>query len=172
MVEVPRGRGPLQEITWTGEKTGKGEQSLVVRELLQTQLFRLFEKEDVAQRKGLKGETQVAPNYPLVGSDAFRTGTGVHAAAIIKAQAKGHHWLADRIYSGVPAGMFGCEQDIEIGHQSGESNVIYWLKKRHIDPEPELVSRILKAAKTTNRLLAEEEILMLAKTQNDDRGVS
>jgi 2-isopropylmalate synthase len=42
--------------------------------------------------------------YPLAGGDAFRTATGVHAAAIIKAEKKGHGWLADRIYSGVPAG--------------------------------------------------------------------
>ena len=62
-------------------------------------------------------------NYPLVGRDAFRTATGVHAAAIIKAEKKGDAWLADRIYSGVPAGEFGREQEIEIGHMSGESNV-------------------------------------------------
>src|SRR5204862_8186458 len=81
-------------------------------------------------------------NYPLVGSDAFRTATGVHAAAIVKAEAKGHAFLADRIYSGVPAGLFGREQEIEIGHMSGESNVIYWLRKRHIDPHADLVKRI------------------------------
>ena len=67
-------------------------------------------------------------NYPAFGEDAFRTGTGVHAAAIIKAQAKGDHWLADRIYSGVPASLFGREQLITIGPMSGLSNVHYWLK--------------------------------------------
>ena len=40
----------------------------------------------------------------MVGSDAFETGTGVHAAAVIKAFRKGDAWLADRVYSGVPAG--------------------------------------------------------------------
>ena len=72
----------------------------------------------------------IHPQNPLAGGDAFRTATGVHAAAIIKAEKKGHSWLADRIYSGVPAGMFGKEQEIEIGHYSGESNVVYWLRKR------------------------------------------
>ena len=97
-------------------------------------------------------------NYPLVGSDAFRTATGVHAAAIIKAEKKGHAFLADRIYSGVPAGLFGREQEIEIGHMSGESNVIYWLQKRHIEPEPQLVQSIFAAAKATDHILSEAEI--------------
>src|SRR6185369_5276409 len=69
-------------------------------------------------------------NYPVFGQDAFRTATGVHAAAIIKAEKRGHAFLADRIYSGVPAAQFGREQEIEIGFMSGESNVVYWLQKR------------------------------------------
>jgi 2-isopropylmalate synthase len=97
-------------------------------------------------------------NYPLVGSDAFRTATGVHAAAIIKAEKKGHAFLADRIYSGVPAGLFGREQEIEIGHMSGESNVIYWLQKRGISPRPDLVQAIFAAAKATDHILSEAEI--------------
>lgn len=107
----------------------------------------------------------IHPQYPLAGSDAFRTATGVHAAAIIKAERKGDEWLADRIYSGVPAGMFGRSQEIEIGHYSGESNVIYWLGKRGIDPTPELVSAVLLAAKRGNRVLAEEEVRQLVHDQ-------
>ncbi len=101
----------------------------------------------------------IHPQYPLAGSDAFRTATGVHAAAIIKAEKKGDAWLADRIYSGVPAGMFGKEQEIEIGHYSGESNVIYWLKKRGYEPKPELVAAVLGAAKRGNRTLTDDEIV-------------
>jgi 2-isopropylmalate synthase len=97
--------------------------------------------------------------YPLAGSDAFRTATGVHAAAIIKAEKKGDAWLADRIYSGVPAGMFGKEQAIEIGHYSGESNVIYWLKKRGYEPTRERVAAVLGAAKAGNRVLGDDEIV-------------
>ena len=83
----------------------------------------------------------------------------MHAAAIIKAEKKGDAWLADRIYSGVPAGMFGKEQAIEVGHYSGESNVIYWLRKRGIEPTPEVVARVLATAKAGNRVLADDEIL-------------
>ena len=105
----------------------------------------------------------IPANYPLVGSDAFRTATGVHAAAIIKAEKKGHTWLADRIYSGVPAGLFGKEQEIEIGHYSGESNVTYWLRKRGIEPEAGLVARIFAVAKSGDHLLTEEEIRQIIK---------
>jgi 2-isopropylmalate synthase len=97
-------------------------------------------------------------NYPLAGKDAFRTATGVHAAAIIKAQKKGDTYLADRVYSGVPAGDFGREQEIEIGHMSGLSNVIYWLERRRLDPDPELAKYILQRAKQSNRVLTEDEV--------------
>jgi 2-isopropylmalate synthase len=70
----------------------------------------------------------IPDSYPVLGRDAFRTGTGVHAAAIIKARRRGDNWLADRVYSGVPAGEFDKEQVIEIGHMSGMSNVRYWLE--------------------------------------------
>jgi len=105
----------------------------------------------------------IPPSYPLAGEDAFRTATGVHAAAIIKAERKGDAWLADRIYSGVPAGMFGREQKIEIGHYSGESNVIYWLRKRGIEPTEDLVNSVFAAAKRGNRLLTDEEVLQIIK---------
>src|SRR5689334_19494476 len=106
----------------------------------------------------------IHPQYPLAGNDAFRTATGVHAAAIIKAEKKGHEWLADRIYSGVPAGMFGKEQEIEIGHYSGESNVMYWLKKRGYEPTKELVAAVLGAAKRGNRVLTDDEIVSVIKS--------
>jgi 2-isopropylmalate synthase len=57
--------------------------------------------------------------YPVVGRDAFRTGTGVHAAAIIKAEEKGDAWLADRIYSGIPASMVGRRQRSRSGRWPG-----------------------------------------------------
>ena len=103
----------------------------------------------------------IHPQYPLAGSDAFRTATGVHAAAIIKAEKKGDAWLADRIYSGVPAGTFGKEQEIEVGHYSGESNVIYWLKKRGFEPTKDLVAAIYNEAKRGNRVLSDDEIMAI-----------
>lgn len=97
-------------------------------------------------------------NYPVFGKDAFRTGTGVHAAAVIKAIKKGDAHLADLVYSGVPASWFGLEQDIVVGHMAGDSNIIYWLTSRGFEPTAELVGRIRQAAKSTNRLLEEDEI--------------
>lgn len=103
-------------------------------------------------------------NYPVLGEDAFRTATGVHAAAIIKAERKGDAFLADRIYSSVPAALFGRQQEIEIGPMSGESNVMYWLRKNGLPTEPALVKQIMGLAKSTNRLLGKAEILELART--------
>jgi 2-isopropylmalate synthase len=103
----------------------------------------------------------IAPNYMIVGRDAFRTGTGVHAAAIIKAEKKGHAWLADRVYSGVPASLVGREQVIEIGPMSGESNVIYWLTKRGIEPTHEVIEKIFRTAKQSHRVFSDEEVFEL-----------
>jgi 2-isopropylmalate synthase len=97
-------------------------------------------------------------NYPVAGADAFRTATGVHAAAIIKAQRKGDHWLADRIYSGVPAGEFGKQQEIEIGPMSGLSNVKHWLARHEIPADEPLAKAVLAKAKLSSRTLTESEV--------------
>jgi len=98
-------------------------------------------------------------NYPLSGADAFRTATGVHAAAIIKAKKRGNDWLADRVYSGVPAGQFGKQQQIEIGPMSGMSNVKYWLELRGMAGDEALCKEILQRAKSASWTLTDEEIL-------------
>jgi len=100
-------------------------------------------------------------NYPVFGKDAFRTATGVHAAAVIKSYRKGDKRLADIVYSGVPAGQFGLEQVIEIGPMSGKSNVIYWLERRGLEASEERVNRIFDRAKKSSAVLAEEEIMQL-----------
>lgn len=102
-------------------------------------------------------------NYPVFGRDAFRTGTGVHAAAIIKARKKGSEWLADRVYSGVPAGMFGLQQVIEVGPMCGISNVIYWLAAHGYPQDEPLAKEIFRLAKSTNRVLTDDEIHSAAK---------
>ena len=104
-------------------------------------------------------------NYPVVGRDAFRTGTGVHAAAIIKARARGEDWLADRVYSSVPASLIGRRQIIEVGPMSGESNVVYWLQERGIEAAPELVKEIFRKAKDSDCILADEEILAICQSR-------
>jgi len=100
--------------------------------------------------------------YPVVGEDAFRTGTGVHAAAVIKAMEKGDAWLADRVYSGVPAGEFGLCQRIEIGPMSGLSNVQFWLRSNGFAVNDEAVRAIFDKAKSSTRVLTDEEIRGLA----------
>ncbi|HEX8880822.1 MAG TPA: LeuA family protein [Candidatus Acidoferrum sp.] len=106
-------------------------------------------------------KTSIPPNYPVIGHDAFRTATGVHAAAIIKAMQKHDHRLADAVYSGVPAHLFGMEQVIEIGPMSGKSNVLYWLARHQIPADDALVSRILEAAKQSARVLTDAEVQAL-----------
>jgi len=113
----------------------------------------------VAEKTGVP----LPDNYPVMGRDAFRTGTGVHAAAIIKARTRGDDWLADRVYSSVPASLVGSHQVIEVGPMSGESNVIYWLKERGIEPAPELVREIFQRAKGAPKILEEEEILEICR---------
>ena len=105
--------------------------------------------------------------YPVFGRDAFRTGTGVHAAAIIKAKKKGSEWLADRVYSGVPAGMFGLEQIIEVGPMCGLSNVIYWLDAKGYPQDEGLAKEIFQLAKSTNRILTEDELHDAVKRANE-----
>jgi 2-isopropylmalate synthase len=113
--------------------------------------------EDVARAVGWS----VPPNYPLVGRDAFRTTTGVHAAAIVKALELGDAWLVDRVYSSVPAGTFGRSQEIGIGFMSGASNVNYWLRTRGIEPNDALVEAILGAAKARSRTMTEDEVMLV-----------
>ena len=105
-------------------------------------------------------DVEIPPNYPVVGHDAFLTGTGVHAAAVIKAINKGDEWLADRVYSGVPASDFGIAQTIGVGPMSGRSNVVYWLGQNgHPQPESALIDHVFQAAKGANRLLTDDELL-------------
>lgn len=100
----------------------------------------------------------IPSNHPVIGADAFRTGTGVHAAAVIKAGKKGDHWLADRIYSGVPASMVGRQQKIEVGPMSGASNVEHRLHALGIAAHPDRVEAVLAAAKKSDHVLDDEEI--------------
>lgn len=100
----------------------------------------------------------IPANYPVLGRDAFRTGTGVHAAAIVKALQQGDVALADAVYSGVPAALVGRRQEIEIGPVAGQSNIIYWLEMNGYNVNPERIERILALAKRSHRILTEVEI--------------
>jgi 2-isopropylmalate synthase len=148
-----------------GERTGNTEMDLLLVNLklsgrIDNDLSRLGEYCRVASSAvGIP----IPPNYPVFGKDAFETATGVHAAAVIKAFKKGDSWLANRVYSGVPADLFGLEQVIAVGPMSGRSNVTYFLEKRGVKATDEQVQRVLELAKKTPRLLTEEEILRAAR---------
>jgi len=149
-----------------GERVGNAQMELI---LLNLKLLGMLEDQDLThlveycETAARAVGWHIPINYPLVGQDAFRTATGVHAAAIIKAQTKGDAWLADRIYSGVPAGMFGRKQEIVIGYMSGASNVTYWLRSRNIEPSEALVKAILAKAKDSDHILTEEEVMAVVK---------
>ena len=100
----------------------------------------------------------IPANYPVIGKDAFRTATGVHAAAVIKAYRKNDQALVDAVYSGIPASMVGREQEIEVGPMSGKSNVVFWLEKRGLPVTEAAVDRIFSKAKASTAVLTEEEI--------------
>jgi len=102
----------------------------------------------------------IPPNYPVVGEDAFRTTTGVHAAAVIKAYKKKDVELANTVYSGVPSHIFGLQQIIDIGPMSGKSNVLFWLEHRGLPANEDVVERIYKCAKASDHTLSEEEIMV------------
>ena len=112
----------------------------------------------LAERVAELCDVEVPANYPVLGRDAFRTGTGVHAAAIVKALHRGDVELADAVYSGVPAALVGRRQEIEIGPMAGHSNVIYWLEMNGYDASTDRVERILHMAKGSSRILNEMEI--------------
>jgi 2-isopropylmalate synthase len=143
-----------------GERVGNAEMDLLIvnLHLLGTHTHDVSALREYCE---LAAETVGVPlpaNYPVIGSDAFRTGTGVHASAIIKAKAKGDTWLADRIYSSVPATMFGAHQVIEISPVSGMSNVKFWLEDHGYDANDDGLCQLLfDAAKRSDRVLEEEE---------------
>ncbi|MBB4636957.1 LeuA family protein [Longimicrobium terrae] len=148
-----------------GERCGNAEMDLLLVNLKllglhDWDLSRLNEYVELASEAC---RVDLAYNWPVFGPDAFRTGTGVHAAAIIKAEAKGDAWLADRIYSGVPAGWFGLSQVIEISPMSGISNVRHWLASHGYGADEGLCSHVFEAAKTGDHTFSNDEVHALCR---------
>lgn len=144
-----------------GERVGNTEMDLLIvnLRLLGMHAHDVHRLPDYCRLASEMCGLEIPHAYPVVGEDAFRTGTGVHAAAIIKAIRTGDTWLIDRVYSGVPASDFGLEQRIEVSPVSGLSNVRYWLEKHGHDPEDErLVGAVFELAKRSDHTLTEEEI--------------
>ena len=103
-------------------------------------------------------DVPIPPNYPVVGADAFRTATGVHAAAVLKAYRRKDRSLMDAVYAAVPGSLVGREQEIDIGPMSGRSNVVYWLEHRGLAVTDDTVARVLGIAKASDRTLTDDEI--------------
>ncbi|TVP75528.1 MAG: 2-isopropylmalate synthase [Gemmatimonadales bacterium] len=144
-----------------GERVGNVEMDLLLVNLCLLGLHDgdLGRLPDYCRRVSEATDTPIPPGYPVVGRDAFRTSTGVHAAAIMKAEEKGDAGLADAIYSGVPAARVGREQEIGIGPMSGLSNVRYWLRARGYDAGDEALCRkIFDHAKRSSHTLEDEEV--------------
>jgi len=147
-----------------GERCGNTEMDLL---LVNLKLFGVHDADltvlpEYCQLAAEACQVPLSHSYPIVGRDAFRTATGVHAAAIVKAEAKGDAWLADRIYSGVPASVVGRRQRIDIGPMSGMSNVRHWLRTHGYDADDDaLADRVFRAAKRTDHTLTPDEIGMV-----------
>jgi 2-isopropylmalate synthase len=146
-----------------GERVGNTPMELM---LVNLRLMGLIEQDlsllkEYCEKVAKATHTLIPQNYPVVGHDAFRTATGVHAAALIKAFRKNDLELANAVYSGVPAHLFGLEQRIEIGPMSGKSNVLFWLEKHSVPAEEATVTRIFEAAKQSPRVLSDAEVFAL-----------
>ncbi len=148
-----------------GERTGNAPMDLLlvnckIKGWIDNDLTRLpqyFEK--AAEMVGV----QVPRNYPVLGRDAFETGTGVHAAAVIKAFRKGDSELADLVYSGVPAHVVGLSQQIRIGPMSGKSNVVWVLEELGIEVTDERIDRVLATGKSSKQMLTDAEVRSAAQ---------
>jgi 2-isopropylmalate synthase len=144
-----------------GERVGNTpmDQVLVNLKLLGVIDHDLIKLKEYCETASRACHVTIPPGYPVFGSDAFRTATGVHAAAVIKAFKKGETELANTVYSGVPSHLFGLEQIIDIGPMSGKSNVVFWLEKRGIQATEDRINAIYNKAKQSDRLLTTEEVL-------------
>lgn len=146
-----------------GERVGNTPMELMLVNLRLMGLIHqdLSRLKEYCEKVAKATRTSIPPNYPVVGQDAFRTATGVHAAALIKAFRKNNVELANAVYSGVPAHLFGLNQIIEIGPMSGKSNVLFWLEQHRVPADEATVTRIVDAAKQSPRVLSDAEIFAL-----------
>ena len=152
-----------------GERVGNTpmEQLLVNLRLLGRRDHDLSALPGYAQAASKALEVPIPANQPIIGRDAFRTATGVHAAAVVKARARGNVGLADAVYSGVPASWLGREQEIEIGPMSGTSNVVHFLEVRGLPHHPGMVQAVLARAKQSQRLLTEQEVAAIVRQSGE-----
>lgn len=162
---VDRAHGTVLGI---GERVGNTatDQLLVNLILLQAMEGDLTKLTELCDTVAEAVHWDVPNNYPITGSDAFRTATGVHAAAMVKAEQSGDKWVYERVYTGVPAEMIGREHSIEIGPMSGVSNVRYWLRAHGYPLEDATIDHIFDAAKRSDHVFSEDEVHALLAQQS------
>jgi 2-isopropylmalate synthase len=143
-----------------GERVGNVPMELLAMNLSQAGRIAVEPKAlaHYAERSAAALGWTIPANYPLIGQNAFRTATGVHAAAIAKARKKSE-WVADRVYSAVPAAPLGRAHEIFVGAMSGSANVVTWLDRHGVAATPTLVAAILDRARASDRVLTDAEIL-------------
>lgn len=150
-----------------GERTGNAPLDLLLLNLSLLGWARVDLGALLPYVQGVSGAlgVPIPRNYPLAGEDAFRTSTGVHAAAILKARARGDTWLEDRVYSAVPAAALGLRQAIEVGPMSGRANVRAWLEAHGVPVTEALCRAVLRAARASPGRLSDEELRVLCSRE-------
>jgi len=113
---------------------------------------------EYCQRAAALLGVEIPANHPLVGAGAFRTATGVHAAAIRKAERQAA-WLSERVYGAVPSSAVGRTQEVCIGPMSGRANVEHWLSLRGLSLDEALIQRLLLCARASDHVLEDAEVL-------------
>ncbi|MCX7894445.1 MAG: hypothetical protein N2447_00605 [Thermoanaerobaculum sp.] len=148
-----------------GERTGNAptEQLLVNLWLMGFPVGRIENLRAAVERIAQLLGVSVPPNAPAVGHDAFRTATGVHASAILKAKEQGRWDLAEWVYAPFPPSAVGGLLEVEVGPYSGAANVRHWLWTHGWPLKPQLVRRILEVAKSRSQPLTDEELEALAR---------
>lgn len=109
-------------------------------------------------------DVPVPVGFPVIGQDAFRTGTGVHAAALVKSRPFGVA-MEDAIYSGVPAGLVGRSQEIVVTTLSGRNGIRSVLIGLDLPHDEVTVQRVFDYAKAGNRRVGEDELRRVALAQ-------
>lgn len=101
----------------------------------------------------------VPAQVPILGEAVFCTATGVHAAAIFKAQAQGRHDWEELVYNPFPPSFVGAQQTVRIGPYSGAASVRFWLREHGLPENARLVQAVLEMAKASRHVLDDEDIL-------------
>ena len=65
----------------------------------------------------------------------------------------------------MPASWIGRRQEVLIGHLSGKSNVVHYLRTRGVVATPQVVEAVLGVAKRSDSILSEDEIMELVKSE-------